>query len=139
MPTLFCGIIIHDRFHLLLQLLVFSTHGVSQIIGLCLFLNRCLFQVYLEKTLLPMKQRLKEKGEGEEGKEPAHKKVKTEVAETVEVKLEGNTQVCRSMCAFDCLVVVACMVCSFGLVVLAFIFPLHFLSTGGEGRRGGVV
>ena len=53
-----------------------------------------------------MKQRLKEEGEGEEGEEPAQKKVKTEVAETVKVKLEGHTQVCRCMCSFDCLVVV---------------------------------
>ena len=37
---------------------------------------------------LGLMQRLKE-GEGEE---PAHKKVKTEVTETVEVKLEGHTQ-----------------------------------------------
>ena len=43
-----------------------------------------------------MKQRLKEEGEG--GEEPAQKKVKTEIAETVEVKLEGHTQVCMQMC-----------------------------------------
>ena len=84
-----------------------------------------------------MKQRLKEEGEG--GEEPAHKKVKTEMAETVEVKLEGHTQVCRCMCSFDCLVVVGCMVCFFSLVVVVFIFPLYFLYTGGNGRRGGVV
>ena len=84
-----------------------------------------------------MKQRWKEEGEG--GEEPAHKKAKTEVAETVEVELEGNTQVCRSLCSFDRLVVVGSMICSFGLVVVVFIFPLHFLYTGGDGRRGGVV
>ena len=114
----------------------FCTHGISHIIGLCLLLNYCLFQVYLKEPLGPMKQRLQEE---EEGEDPAHRKVKTEVAETVEVKLEGHTQVCRSTCSFDCLVVVECMVCSFGWVVLVFIFPLHCLSTGGEGRRGGVV
>ena len=44
-----------------------------------------------------MKQRLKQEGEGEE---PAHKKVKTDVAETVEVKLEGHTQVCVQVYVF---------------------------------------
>ena len=72
--------------------LCFCTHGVSHIIGSQLFLNCCLFQVYPKEPLVPMKQRLKEEGEG--GEEPAHKKVKTEVAETVEVKFEGHTQVC---------------------------------------------
>ena len=91
-------------------------------------------QVYLKKPLVPIKQWLKEEGE-----EPTHRRMKTVLTETVKVKLEGHTQVCRCTCAFDCLVVVECMVCSFGLVVLAFIFSLHFLSTGGEGRRGGMV
>ena len=43
-----------------------------------------------------MKQRLKE--ERQKGEESAQKKVKTEIAETVEVKLEGHTQVCMQMC-----------------------------------------
>ena len=43
-----------------------------------------------------MKQRLKKEGKG--GEKPAQKKVNTEIAETVEVKLEGHTQVCMQMC-----------------------------------------
>ena len=44
-----------------------------------------------------MKQRLMD---GEEGEEPAYKRMKTEVAETVEVKLEGHTQVCVQVHVF---------------------------------------
>ena len=65
-------------------------YGVSHIIDLCLFLNRCLFQVYTTKRVLPKKQRLMEEGEEEE---PDRKRVKTEVADTVEVKLESHPQV----------------------------------------------
>ena len=76
----------------------FCTHGISHIIGFCLLLNYCLFQVYLKEPLVPMKQRLKEEGEG--GEDPADREVKTEVAETVEVKLEGHTQVRVKMHVF---------------------------------------
>ncbi len=65
-------------------------YGVSHIIDLSLFLNRCLFQVYTTKRVLPKKQRLKEEGEEEE---PDRKRVKTEVADTVVVKLESHPQV----------------------------------------------
>ena len=51
--------------------------------------------VYAKELLSPMKQRLKEEGEG--GEEPAHKKVKMELAETVKVKLEGHVQVYKSV------------------------------------------
>ena len=63
----------------------------SNIIGLCLLLNHCLFQVNVKELLGSMKPRLKE--ESDEGKEPDHKKVKTEEAEKVEVKLESHPQV----------------------------------------------
>ena len=52
--------------------------------------------VYAKELLSPMKQRMKEEGGG--GEEPAHKKVKMELAETVKVKLEGHMQVHK--CAF---------------------------------------
>ena len=52
--------------------------------------------VYAKELLSPMKQRLKEEGEG--GEEPAHKRVKMELPETVKVKLEGHVQVHK--CAF---------------------------------------
>ena len=55
---------------------------------MCLFLKRCLFQVYTTKPVPP--KRLKEEGEEEE---PDRKKVKTEEADTVEVKLETHPQV----------------------------------------------
>ena len=47
--------------------------------------------VYAKDLLSPMKQRLKE--EGGEGEEPAHKRVKMELPETVKIKLEGHVQV----------------------------------------------
>ena len=53
-----------------------------------------------------------DKGGG--GEEPAHKKAKKGVAETVEVAFEGHTQVCRCMCSFDYLAIIEYVVCSFG-------------------------
>ena len=52
--------------------------------------------VYAKELLSPMKQRLKEEGEG--GEEPAHRRVKMELPETVKVKLEGHVQIHK--CAF---------------------------------------
>ena len=51
--------------------------------------------VYAKDLLSPMKQRLKE--EGGEGEEPAHKRVKMELPETVKIKLEGHVQVHKSV------------------------------------------
>ena len=67
-----------------------SSYSVPHIIDLCLLLNRCLFQVYTTKPVPPKRQRLKKEGEEEE---PDCKKVKTEEADTVEVKLESHPQV----------------------------------------------
>ena len=69
---------------------VLCSYSVPHIIDLCLFLNRCLFQVYTTKPVPPKRQRWKEE---EEEEEPEHKKVKAEMAETVEVKLESHPQV----------------------------------------------
>ena len=60
-------------------------------IGLCLLLNHCLLHVHVKEPLGSMKPRLEE--ERDEGEEPDRKKVKTEEAETVEVKLESHPQV----------------------------------------------
>ena len=69
---------------------VLCSYSVPHIIDLCLLLKCCLFQVYTTKPVPPKRQRLKEGGEEDE---PEHKKVKTEMAETVEVKLERHTKV----------------------------------------------
>ena len=69
---------------------VLCSYSVPHIIDLCLLLNRCLFQVYTTKPVPPKRQRLKEEGEEEE---PDCKKVKTEEADTVKVKLESHPQV----------------------------------------------
>ena len=67
------------------------THSESHIIGLYLLLNHCLFQVHVKEPLVSMKPWLKD--ERDEGEEPDCKKVKTEVADTVKVKLESDPQV----------------------------------------------
>ena len=55
------------------------------------FCYTCLFQVLVKEPLGSMKPRLKEERDEEE--EPDRKKVKTEEADTVEVKLESHPQV----------------------------------------------
>ena len=55
--------------------------------------------VYSKEPLSPMKQWLKEEGEG--GEEPANKRVKMELPETVKVKLEGHVQVHKSVFVID--------------------------------------
>ena len=67
------------------------TCSESHIIGLCLLLNHCLFQVLVREPLGSMKPRLKD--ERDEGEEPDRKKVKTEEADTVEGKHESHPQV----------------------------------------------
>ena len=67
------------------------TRSESHIIGLCLLLNHCLFQVLVKEPLGSMKPRLKDKRD--EGEEPDRKKVKTEEADTVEMELESHPQV----------------------------------------------
>ena len=67
------------------------TRSESHIIGLCLLLNHRLFHVLVKEPLGSMKPRLKD--ERDEGEEPDRKKVKTEVVDAVEVKLESHAQV----------------------------------------------
>jgi len=91
--------------------------------------------VYTTKPVLPKKHRLKEEGEEEE---PDRKRVKTEMAETVEGKLESHPQVHKKWTCSSNRMVAVFVVCSFDLVSVLFYLP-HVLYTGGEETRGTLV